>query len=41
MKNNHTHHGDNQIDKSEGEKKDGKYSSQDDDKENGEEGGSI
>ena len=41
MNNNYAHHGDNQIDKSEGEKKDGKYSRQDDDKENGEEGGSV
>ena len=36
-----THHGDNQIDNIEGEKKNGKYSSQGDDKENGEEGGSV
>lgn len=36
-----THHGDNQIDNIEGEKKNGKYSSQGDNKENDEEGGNV
>ena len=41
MNNNPAHHGDNQIDKSEGERKNGKYSSQGEDKENDEEEGRV